>query len=135
MQNAGAGIKIGIIDTGIDVNHPAFRDPLPPVDGFPKVLAAGDTKYTNSKIIVAKNYTGLLSFGGERDVIGKTVYLNKLPFTVVGVLPKEFRGQSGNAEFWAPLMMAEGVFFANAKKEYPEAAALLRAAARRVAER
>jgi ankyrin repeat protein len=34
-----------------------------------------------------------------------------------------------NAVGWTPLMLAEGVFFANAKKEYPAAAALLRAAA------
>jgi hypothetical protein len=27
---------------------------------------------------------------------------------------------------WTPLMMAEGIFFANAKKEYPAAAAWLR---------
>jgi hypothetical protein len=30
---------------------------------------------------------------------------------------------------WTPLMVAEGVFFANAKKEYPAAAAILRRAA------
>jgi hypothetical protein len=29
---------------------------------------------------------------------------------------------------WTPLMVAEGVFFANAKKEYPAAAAILRRA-------
>jgi hypothetical protein len=30
---------------------------------------------------------------------------------------------------WTPLMVAEGVFFANAKKEYPAAATILRRAA------
>ena len=30
---------------------------------------------------------------------------------------------------WTPLMLAEGVFFANAKKEYPAAAEILRKAA------
>jgi len=29
---------------------------------------------------------------------------------------------------WTPLMMAQGIFFANARKDYPTAAALLRAA-------
>ena len=35
-SNAGAGIKIGIIDSGIDQNHPGFQDPsLTPPAGFP----------------------------------------------------------------------------------------------------
>jgi minor extracellular serine protease Vpr len=64
-NSAGAGVKIAMIDSGIDVNHPAFATALPPVSGFPKVLADVDTAYTNSKIIVAKNYTTLLGVGGE----------------------------------------------------------------------
>src|SRR5260370_1003808 len=66
-NSAGAGIKIGLIDTGIDVNNPAFSDSLPPVGGFPKVLYPNDMKFTNSKIIVAKNYTPLLPDGGDPD--------------------------------------------------------------------
>ena len=66
-NGAGAGIKIGMIDTGVDVNNPAFSGPLPPVDGFPKVLYATDTRFTNAKVIVAKNYTKLLPDGGEPD--------------------------------------------------------------------
>jgi len=66
-NSAGAGIKIGMIDSGIDVNNPAFSDALPAVDGFPKVLAAADRQFTNAKIIVAKNYTPLLPDGGDPD--------------------------------------------------------------------
>jgi subtilisin family serine protease len=65
--SAGAGIKIGMIDTGIDVNNAAFSAPLPPVAGFPMVLAASDLQFTNAKIIVAKNYTPLLPDGGDPD--------------------------------------------------------------------
>ena len=55
--NAGAGIKIGMIDSGIDINHPGFADLgfLAPA-GFPK----GDPNYTNNKVIVARSYTSLL---------------------------------------------------------------------------
>src|ERR1019366_6073735 len=66
-NGAGAGIKIGMIDTGVDVNNPAFSAPLPPVDGFPKVLFASDSRFTNARIIVAKNYTPLLPDGGDPD--------------------------------------------------------------------
>ena len=64
---AGAGIKIAMVDTGIDVNNPAFAIALPALSGFPKYLLASDQQFTNSKIIVAKNYTYLLPDGGDPD--------------------------------------------------------------------
>src|ERR1035441_8001355 len=55
--NAGAGVKIGVIDTGIDQNHPGFRDDgFTPPAGFPQ----GDTGYTNNKVIVARSYVSML---------------------------------------------------------------------------
>jgi len=55
-SNAGAGIKIGIIDSGIDQNHAGFQDSsLQPPAGFPK----GDTNYTNQKVIVARSYVAM----------------------------------------------------------------------------
>ncbi len=56
--NAGAGVKIGIIDSGIDHTHPGFQDAsLTPPAGFPK----GDAAYTNSKVIVARSYVAELA--------------------------------------------------------------------------
>jgi len=56
--SAGAGIKIGIIDTGIDQNHPGFQDSsLKPPAGFP----AGDAAFTNNKVIVARSYVSMLN--------------------------------------------------------------------------
>ena len=63
--NAGAGIKIGMIDTGIDQTHPAFQDPtLTPPSGYPICdvrpsdcpTLPSQCAYTNNKIIVARSY-------------------------------------------------------------------------------
>ncbi len=64
VSNAGAGIKIGIIDSGIDQNHPGFQDSSLQVPaGFPK----GETAYTNNKVIVARSYVPLDSVGYNPD--------------------------------------------------------------------
>jgi macrolide transport system ATP-binding/permease protein len=43
-------------------------------------------------------------FGGRRDVIGETVMLSDIPYTIIGVLPQSFHfAPRGKAEFWAAL--------------------------------
>src|SRR5207248_693905 len=65
-SNAGAGIRIGIIDTGIDQNHPGFQDSsLTPPAGFPK----GDPAFTNSKVIVARSYVSLVQAGFTKNPV------------------------------------------------------------------
>jgi minor extracellular serine protease Vpr len=103
-NSAGAGVKIGMIDSGIDVTNPGFGDSLPPVAGFPKVLNASDQKFTNAKIIVAKNYTPLLPDGGDPDADDRDGHGSgtsmaaaggtaKSPFgTITGVAPKAYLG-------------------------------------------
>jgi predicted permease len=45
-------------------------------------------------------------FGGDAQVIGQTIELDKQAFTIVGVLPPGFRGQSGTADVWLPVWAA-----------------------------
>lgn len=47
--NAGAGVKVAIIDSGIDINHPCFSD-----EGYPAMPHLGDPRFTNNKVIAAK---------------------------------------------------------------------------------
>ena len=53
LSTAGQGVKIGIIDSGVDPGHPFF-DPggyaMPP--GFPK----GQSRFTSAKVIVARSF-------------------------------------------------------------------------------
>ncbi|HEX5736609.1 MAG TPA: ABC transporter permease [Blastocatellia bacterium] len=50
-------------------------------------------------------------FGASPNAVGAKIYLNGHPFTIVGVMPEEFRGayQAIVADFWAPMMMHEQV--------------------------
>jgi minor extracellular serine protease Vpr len=55
--NAGRGVLIGIIDSGIEQTHPMFADSgFTAPSGFPVSDTAADKAYTNNKVIVARNY-------------------------------------------------------------------------------
>jgi predicted permease len=45
-------------------------------------------------------------FGGDPQVVGQDIELEGHKLTIVGVLPKGFKGQSGDADVWVPMMMA-----------------------------
>ena len=69
--NAGKGIKIGILDTGIDQTHPAFQDStLSMPAGFPICSGSADAcNYTNSKVIVARSYVRQLAGFSSKDPV------------------------------------------------------------------
>ncbi len=46
---AGEGVKVAIVDTGIDATHPCFDDA-----GYPNQTQLGDHRFTNNKVIAAK---------------------------------------------------------------------------------
>ncbi|MGI8989367.1 MAG: S8 family serine peptidase [Bryobacteraceae bacterium] len=99
--NAGAGVKIAIIDTGIDQNHPAFQDSslsVPP--GFPR----GNPSFTNSKVIAAHSYVSELALPDDntpRDRVGHGTAMAMIAAggrvtgpaaTITGVAPKAWLG-------------------------------------------
>jgi uncharacterized protein (TIGR03437 family) len=78
--NAGQGIKIAIIDSGIDQAHPAFQDAsLPMPSGFPKCSGFSSTPgsttpstddckaFTNTKVIVARSYVPNIALANVID--------------------------------------------------------------------
>jgi uncharacterized protein (TIGR03437 family) len=70
LGNAGAGIKIGILDTGIDQTHPSLQDSSLQVPaGFPKCNTTSDClNFTNSKVIVARSYVAMDAAGTPGNV-------------------------------------------------------------------
>src|SRR5437773_5611299 len=47
--NAGEGVKVAVVDTGIDITHPCFSDA-----GYAAQTQLGDHQFTNNKVIAAK---------------------------------------------------------------------------------
>ena len=69
-DQAGAGMKIGIIDTGVDFSNPMFSDAaLSPPPGFPR----GDATLANGKVIVARFFQSLAdSHDANADLAHRT---------------------------------------------------------------
>ncbi|MBD1373172.1 S8 family serine peptidase [Hazenella sp. IB182357] len=89
----GEGVKVAIIDSGIDQNHPYLTDnSLPIPAGFPKSQNDEWLKYTSNKVIVAKVYSG------EQDVSPEAIgsHGTHVAGTVAGI--KNYKDPSGLAE-------------------------------------
>ena len=106
MANAGAGVKIAVLDSGIDTAHPMFSEAAFSYPaGFPK----GDTRYATPKVIAARAYfrpanpplsgeetprPGLLGSGHGTHVAGiaagnpVTATYRGLSQQIVGVAPR-----------------------------------------------
>ncbi len=114
IPNAGLGLKIGIIDTGIDQTHPAFQDTALP--SVAPICNGSDCSFTNAKVIVARSYVSQLAAGAQpnpastsspddfspRDHVGHGTavamvaagYTNTGPNgeTITGLAPKAYLG-------------------------------------------
>jgi subtilisin family serine protease len=97
-DKAGAGMKIGMIDTGLDVYHIAFQDPsVTPPDGFPIFSPAANRTFTTNKVIVARAYDGgtiddFEGHGTETTMIAAGLYHNGPLGKMGGAAPKAFIG-------------------------------------------
>jgi subtilisin family serine protease len=58
-EDAGAGVKVGVIDSGIDISHSCFSD-----RGYDSHLQLGDRRFTNNKVVVARVFNNKANQGG-----------------------------------------------------------------------
>ncbi len=70
-----------------------------------------DSTPSSHPVAVISNSLWQRTFGGQDSAIGRTITLNTVPLTIVGVLPKGFAGLSERAEAWVPMMMAPRLTF------------------------
>jgi len=100
---AGGGMKIGILDTGIDNFHLAFQDEeLAAPDGFPVFSPEGNQRFTNSKVIVARSYSGtaedMVGHGTAVASAAASVYHQGPRGVMAGPAPKAWLGNYQIAE-------------------------------------
>ena len=63
---------------------------------------------TGARVAVLGHAFWQRRFGGDRGIIGSTVYVKGLPYQVIGVTPREFRGvELSDTDLWLPLFAKE----------------------------
>jgi predicted permease len=62
-----------------------------------------DDRIGVARVVILSHGLWQRRFGGKADVIGQTLTLNELSYTVVGVMPPGFIVPEGNAELWTPI--------------------------------
>ena len=62
-----------------------------------------DDREGATRVVILSHGLWQRRFGSQTDMIGQTLTLNELPYTVVGVMPPGFAVPEGNAELWTPV--------------------------------
>lgn len=75
-----------------------------------------------SPVIIVSHGLWQRSLGGSADVIGTTVRISGVEYTVIGVAPRQFTGTVPGiaADFWVPLMMVERFSFSGVQSSTDE---------------
>lgn len=69
-----------------------------------RVFTADDTEPGAPRVVLLTHGAWMRRFGGDPDIVGRSIALNGQPTTVVGVLPADFQFPlRGHAELWLPL--------------------------------
>ena len=70
-----------------------------------RTWAAGEDQPGKDQVAVLSYGLWMSRFAGDRHAIGQTIRLNSRPYTIVGVMPADFRFPS-SAQLWTPLDMS-----------------------------
>ena len=113
---AGAVVRGGSVITG-DATGPDRSPVIEASPGFLDVLGIrpamgrffqdGEELYGKDAFVVLTHEYWMNQYGGEPDILGRTIQVNEMPREIVGVLPRGFRYLSFEADFLIPIAHGE----------------------------
>jgi putative ABC transport system permease protein len=101
LTGAGSPVRVegaGVSSTFFDVLR------VRPIHG--RGFLRGENDPDRSKVVVLGHRLWSERFGGSPEVVGRTIQLNREPYLVVGIAPRDFSFPEG-AEVWTPLVHDE----------------------------
>lgn len=123
---SGASISVGwgfnLTVSGKHVQVPAqlvsanFFDVL----GVPPMLGRGfspEEESSRRPVAVVSYSLWKTQFGSDREILGKSIQLDQMEYSVIGVAPQSFRqiGNLGSPDVWVPVSLADDVLTGQAK--------------------
>ena len=104
---------------------PVTREVLPLLGVPPALGRVFGSKGNDDSSVVLSHGLWQSQFGGDAGVLGRTVTLNGVPFTIIGVMPPTFYFPSRDVQMWTALIL-RGQAFANRNNSYIEAVGRLK---------
>jgi len=76
-----------------------------------RLFEAADDKPSATPVAVLNYGYWQSAFGGSREIVGHTIELNKVPFTIIGVAEQRFTGITPGSDYdvWLPLSDAQRI--------------------------
>ncbi len=71
-----------------------------------------DDAASPNPVVVIGHQLWTRRFAGDTGILGRTIRLNGVPLTVIGVMPAGFSGLSGRAELWVPRTLTPQLTYA-----------------------
>jgi len=90
-----------------------------------RLFTAADDRHGAPGTVLLSYRLWQAAFGGEIGVLGRKVILDDAPYTVIGIMPRDFHFPDSTADLWTPLQFP-GNAFQDRNDNYLEAVAKLR---------
>jgi putative ABC transport system permease protein len=74
-----------------------------------RVITPDDDKPGSPYVVVLSNTLWKQQFGGDQQIVGKTIPLSGNVYTIIGVMPAGFASPRDNSEVWTPVQVTNPV--------------------------